>query len=562
MTIEANTLYYGDNLDILRKYIPDESVDLIYLDPPFNSKADYNILFKEKTGKSSVAQIQAFSDFWHWDQNAEKTYVELQEYPKYTSMVQFLHAFLGRNDMMAYLVMMTVRLRELHRVLKPTGSLFIHCDPTASHYLKIILDLVFGFNNFRNENIWRRTGAHNKIKRYAPIHDTILFYSKTGDYHWNYPNRPYMKGHIEEYFVKDEKGYRTNYYGNVLTGSGVRGGFSGKPWRGFDPTPKGRHWAIPKAVVDEIDEDLSSMNTQQKLDRLFELGYIKIYPNQAWPIYERYLNEDDGQPLFDIWAFQPYTGGTVFGTDKGIDEDVRWLTPKDKERQGYPTQKPIGILERIIKSCTSEGDIVLDPFCGCGTTIIAAQNLKRKWIGIDITHLAISLIKARLREKKVIIKKDYRVIGEPVDLASATQLAESNAFQFEWWALSLIEARPTGGTTGRRGKKGADKGVDGWLTFREGDSLNLRKIVVQVKGGVHVGAKDIRDLLGTVQNTKSAMGIFITLHEPTKPMKQAAMEAEYYISPTWGHKYPKIQILTIKELLEGKKPIIPHAQLV
>lgn len=262
------------------------------------------------------------------------------------------------------------------------------------------------------------------------------------------------------------------------------------------------------------------------------------------------MSQNDGQQLPDIWAAQPYTEGTVFGNDEIIDADVAWLGTTDPERLGFQTQKPLGLLKRIIKSSCPPNGIVLDPFCGCGTTIIVAQKLKRKWVGIDITHLAISLIKSRLKDMKIIAKRDYTVIGEPVDYESAAQLAASNHFQFQWWALSLIDnAKPTNPEK----KKGADKGVDGWLTFREGEHLNLRRIVIQVKGGVHVGAKDIRDLLGTVQNTKSAMGIFITLHEPTKPMIQAAFEANHYTSPTWGHKYPKIQILTIKELLDGKK---------
>ena len=303
------------------------------------------------------------------------------------------------------------------------------------------------------------------------------------------------------------------------------------------------------------------MNTQQKLDRLFELGYVKIHPDQAWPVYERYLNDNDGQPLSDIWAFQPYTKGTVFGTDEGIDESVRWLSTKDKERTGYPTQKPIGLLERIISSCTTEGDIVLDPFCGCGTTVMAANKLKRKWVGIDLTHLAISLIRSRFREINVVFGKDYTIIGEPADFESAVTLAKADKFQFEWWALSLIEARPAKTPDKNRewqGQKGADKGIDGWLTFKESDNANLKRIVVQVKGGEHTGAKDVRDLLGTVQNTKSTMGILITLHEPTQPMLDAALEAEYYESPTWGHKYPKIQIVTIPKLLSGTKPNIPH----
>jgi len=560
MTFEPNTLYYGDNLDIVRKYISDESIDLIYLDPPFNSKADYNILFKEKSGKSSVAQIQAFSDFWHWDHTAENTYLEIQEDPNLNGMIRFLHAHLGRNDMMAYLVMMTIRLRELHRVLKLTGSLYIHCDPTASHYLKIVMDSIFRPNNFKNEIIWRRTGAHGTKRSFAPIHDTLLFYTKTSDYYFQVVKKPYMKGHVETRYSKDDLGrYKFTSGGNILTGAGATGGESGQVWRGFDPSAKNRHWAIPKYLAKQMPPEFEKLGTLEKLEQLYQKGLIEIKKGSAWATPVRYLSQDDGQQLPDIWAAQPYTERTVFGTDEVIDADVAWLGTTDPERLGFQTQKPLGLLERVIKSSCPPDGIVLDPFCGCGTTIIAAQKLKRKWVGIDITHLAISLIKSRLRDMKVIAKRDYTVIGEPVDFASAKQLAETNPFQFQWWALSLIEnAKPTS----PKKKKGADKGVDGWLTFREGERLTLKRIVIQVKGGVHIGAKDIRDLIGTVENTKSTMGIFVTLHEPTKPMIQAAFEANHYTSPTWGHKYPKIQILTIKELLEGKKPEIPHAQLV
>ncbi len=342
--------------------------------------------------------------------------------------------------MLAYMSMMAPRLVELCRVLKPTGSIYLHCDPTASHYLKILMDAIFDPRHLRNEIVWRRTGSHGKARRYAPIHDTLLFYTKTNVYKWNFPKRSYMKGHVEGYFVKDEKGWHTNYYGNVLTGSGLRNGESGKPWRGFDPSAKGRHWAIPGSLVEEIGEDLSHLTQHQKLGRLYELGYIKIVPGQAWPIYEHYIKPDDGTPTSDIWAFQPYTQGTVFGTEKGIDEDVRWLQPQDKERLGYPTQKPVDLLERIIQASSDPGDIVLDPFCGCGTTIDAAQKLGRKWIGIDITSIAINLIKTRLLSAYgADIMKTYTVRGEPTTLSEAQTLAEQDEadhrHQFQWWAL-------------------------------------------------------------------------------------------------------------------------------
>jgi len=461
-------------------------------------------------------------------------------------MIQFLLAHIGRNDLMAYLVMMTIRLRELRRVLKDSGSLYLHCDPTASHYLKIVGDKIFGTKNFRNEIVWKRTFAHGSANRWGDVHDIILFYSKSDNYKWTRPMQPYEDKYIEsKYRYKDERG---RYRLVVLTGPGTTDGPSGQEWHGYNPTSSGRHWSVPRKAIATLESEGVEIpnDLHKQLDLLYKYGYIR-FPRKkngslGVPEYKYYLS-DEGSPVQDLIL------------------DIPPINSQAKERLGYPTQKPVKLLKRIINAGSNEGDIVLDPFCGCGTTIMAAQKLKRKWIGIDITHLAISLVRSRLKEAKVIAKKDYKVIGEPADFASATKLAQTDPFQFQWWALSLIDARPKGETSRRRGKKGADKGVDSWLTFRESANLNLKKIVVQVKGGVHVGAKDIRDLIGTVENTKSAMGIFLTLQEPTAPMKKAAMEAEYYSSPTWGHKYPKIQILTIKELLEGKKPILPHSQL-
>jgi site-specific DNA-methyltransferase (adenine-specific) len=511
----SNTLYYGDNLEVLRKYFSSNCIDMVYLDPPFNSKADYNILFKEASGEESVAQIQAFSDFWHWDKNAENAYLDIQKDPRLTIMIQFLHAHLGRNDMLAYLVMMTIRLRELHRVLKPTGSLYLHCDSTASHYLKIILDKIFGTKNFRNEIVWQRFTFHADAHRFGRVHDNLLFYTKSDNYVWNTKYVDFKESYKESHFThEDEKGV---YRLDNLNPPGGRGpiyefhGFT-RPWR----------------------------YTKEKMLKLEEEGRIYA-PEGRVPQVKRYLNKLKGQAVHSIWT------------------DIYPINPMSKERMGFQTQKPLKLLERIISVSSNEGDLVLDPFCGCGTTIMAAQELKRRWIGIDITHLAISLIRSRLKEIRVLANKDYKIVGEPVDFESARELAETNPYQFQWWALSLIDARPTGQTSeDQQGKKGADKGVDGWLTFREAENINLQRIVVQVKGGTHIGAQIVRDLLGTVQATKSAMGILITLYEPTEQMKQAAMEAEYYESKTWGHKYPKIQIITIPELLKGSKPILPH----
>ncbi len=560
---KENTLYYGDNLDILKGYIPNESIDLVYLDPPFNSEEDYNILFRESSGEQSTAQIQAFSDFWHWDDAARKAYNFLTSNAvnaKIADLAQALYRLLGKNDMTAYLFMMTERFIELHRVLKPTGSLYIHCDPTASHYLKITLDAIFDPRNFRNEIIWRRTGSHGAQRSFGPIHDTILFYSKSSEYNFQVIKQPYMKGHVESRFSRDATGkLKFTTGGNILTGSGITGGESGKPWKGFDPSAKNRHWAVPSYLAKQMPENFQKLSVLQKLDELYKAKLIEIKEGSAWPTPVRYFNEEEdaeeGHPAQDIWAYQPYTEGTVYGTKEGIDHDVAWLGTTDPERLGYETQKPLGLLERIIKSsCPKEG-IVLDPFCGCGTTITAAEKLNRTWIGIDITFLAINLIRRRLRDSFPHAK--FKVIGEPRDLEAAKELTKDR-YQFQWWALSLIGARPVGSTPGqpKTGKKGADEGIDGWLRFADGEEGNIEKIVVQVKSG-HVGVKDIRELRDVITRQKAVIGIFITLENPTSDMIKEVKTTDPYVSPTWKHEFPSIQILTIEQLLKGERPNIP-----
>ncbi len=542
--LETNTLYYGDNLDVLRKYIPDESVDLIYLDPPFNSNRSYNVLFKEATGAGSEAQIEAFGDTWHWGPSAQQSYEELVTGPHQRAgrIIAAMVEGLGRNDVTAYLAMMAIRLVELHKKLKNTGSLYLHCDPTAGPYLRVLIDGVFGPTLFRNEIVWRRTGAHNKSKRYGPIHDTILFYTKSDERTWNNPSRAYMRGHVDEFFVKDEEGYRTKYYGNVITGSGVRGGESGKPWHGIDPTAKGRHWAIPAKLLEEVEEDLSEMSQHEKLDRLYELGHIKIVPGDAWPMYEHRVDPSKGQRLSDIWAFQPYTNGTVFGSHDGLDEDVRWLSTRDKERLGYPTQKPLGLLERIVSASSKPGDVVLDPFCGCGTAVHAAQKLGREWIGIDITYLAIGLIRRRLLDAfpGVVIKEE----GQPKDVGAARHLAATRPSQFELWALDQIDAQPTGG----RGPA-----LDGVMPFIEFGG-KVKRAIVSVKGTKVVTPEMIRELRGTL-GADSPIGILLLLNPPTAGMKTQAVAAGFYESD--GKKYQRVQILAVADLFKGKMPKVP-----
>jgi len=339
----------------------------------------------------------------------------------------------------------------------------------------------------------------------------------------------------------------------VLTGSGTRGGESGKSWRGFNPTAKDRHWAVPGAVLEDIGEDLSDLGQHEKLDRLFELGFIKIVEGQAWPIYERELKPTDGQALSDIWAFQPYTNGTVFGTDEGIDEDIRWLGTQDVERLGYPTQKPKALLERIISASSKEGDVILDAFCGCGTTVDAAEGLHRKWIGIDISPIALSLIKRRLQYAYAGSLSKLEVRGIPEDIASAIKLWQENAFAFQDWWITEFEA-----FSSTFGTKGADKGVDGMALYSVDNKGNTAKAAFQVKGGEKVESKDIDALLGAMEKHKCDMGVFLTIAEPTKPMLETVAGSGFVkYGSTTPLEYPRLQILTIKEFFSNKRPKLP-----
>lgn len=560
--MSGNVLYFGDNLEILRTHFDADSVDLIYLDPPFNSKADYNVLFREQDGSRPVAQVKAFVDTWEWNEESSRTYFDFIESPVAPDAAKktliALHDLLGGrgksgNSMIAYLSMMAPRLVELRLALKPTGSIYLHCDPTASHYLKILMDSIFGVANFRNEIIWRRTGAHSPLRTFGPVHDTILFYSKTKDYFFNTVLRPYMRGHVESRYTKGEDGrLKFTSGGNVLTGAGATKGESGQPWRGFKPAEKNRHWAIPGFLTEQMPPEFAELGVLDKLETLFKVGLVEINPGAAWPTPVRYLAE--GQPLQDIWAYQPYTEKTVHGDDRGIDADVSWLGPTDPERLGYQTQKPLGLLDRIIRSSCPERGIVLDPFCGCGTTIAAAQQLGRRWYGIDITYLAIDLIKRRLADHYgKDINKSYNIIGEPVDLASAVALAkkENQRYQFQYWALSKLGGIPT--------PKGADHGIDGRFYFHDDvESGKSKLIVFSVKSGAtNVG--QVRDLRAVVEREKAVIGVFVTLEEPTGPMRTEATKAGFYSSP-WGTKHPRMQIITVAEIFQGKQIDMPPSQ--
>ncbi|HOU12660.1 MAG TPA: DNA methyltransferase [Anaerolineae bacterium] len=525
--ISKNTLFYGDNLPILREHIADESVDLIYLDPPFNSSRTYNVPFKDESGKESEAQLTAFDDTWHWNAAAEQTYHDLATTgaPQISAMISALRQFIGSNQMMAYLVMMAARLVELHRVLKPTGSLYLHCDPTASHYLKIVLDTIFGPLNYRNEITWKRTSSHNDARRkYADVSDVLYFYTKSDAYTFNVQYAAYSEKYITDFYRHvDEKGRR--YRLDNLRSPNPRPNLT-YDYKGYKPHPNG--WAVSLEKMEKLDAE-GRLYFPKKKD-----GRIQL---------KRFLDEMPGVPVSNVW------------------DDIQPIGAQAAERLGYPTQKPVALLERIIAASSNPGDLVLDPFCGCGTTIAAAEKLGRRWIGIDITHLSITLQKYRLKDAFGLVeKKDYAVIGEPEDLLAAQQLAQDDRYQFQWWALSLVKARPLGEIGGKSGKKGSDKGIDGVINFIDDATGKAKQVLVQVKSG-KVKSGDIRDLRGVLDRESAALGVFITLEPPSKDMLAEAVSAGYYHSPAWNRDYPRLQILTIEELLKGADVKMPPASV-
>lgn len=504
-----NLLYYGDNLDVLRRHIKDETVDLVYLDPPFKSDQNYNVLFAEKDGTQAAAQIQAFEDTWHWDEAASAQYHEVVESGgKVSQVMQAFRLFLGDNDMLAYLANMAPRLVELHRVLKPTGSIYLHCDPTASHYLKLLLDAVFLPNNYRNEIVWKRAttvkGNFGQGSKFWDRNtDSILFYTKGEDYTFHQPFKPYSEEYLSTAyrFVEPKTGRRYRLVSMI----GPGGAAKGNPR--YEVMGVTRYWRYSK----------------EKMAKLIKAGLVVQSKPGGVPNRKYYLDEGKGVPIQSLW------------------DDIGNLQASDAERLGYPTQKPQALLERIIAASSNAGDVVLDPFCGCGTTIAAAQSLKRHWIGIDITHLAISLIKKRVRDAFGAASVP-RVIGEPTTVDDARELAETDPWQFQAWALGLVDARPSAV------KKGADKGIDGRLYFHAGDD-KTRQVIISVKAG-KLQAHHVRDLRGVIEREKAEIGVLLSFEATTKPMRAEAASAGFYESP-WG-KHAKVQLLTIEDLLGGR----------
>ena len=520
---KLNYLFYGDNLPVLRDrdYFPNECVDLVYLDPPFKSNQDYNVLFAEKDGEQSAAQILAFEDTWRWDQSAAIAYRDVLKHGgKTAEAIKALKSFLGASDMMAYLAMMAPRLIELKRVMKPTASIYLHCDPTASHYLKVLMDAVFGAENFRNEIVWRKIRVAKAQSGHFPkLQDVIFSYSKSSSWTFNHQLEGPDDDYIARYYNQVEEGTERRYQ----LVSFIQGGDG--PARKFGERllkpPKGKHWIWSQ---DRIDDAMTND--------------MFVFTDPEKPRLKRYLDEYQGKNIGSIWG------------------DIPPINAQAAERLGYPTQKPEALLERIIQASSNPKDTVLDPFCGCGTTVAAAQKLGRRWIGIDITHLAISLIKHRLyttyKDEPKRKRPKYEVLGEPVDVSGARALAEADKYQFQYWALGLVGARP------HEPKKGADRGIDGKLFFNdEGDRGKTKTIMLSVKGG-HAQVSHIRDLRGVIEREEAEIGVLITLNDPTRDMKKEAVEAGFYTSPNISRsQHPRIQILTIEELIKGASIDLP-----
>ena len=520
-----NKLFYGDNLDIMRKFIPDESVDLCYIDPPFNSKRNYNQIYNN-IGQEDAAQAQAFIDTWTWDDAAEEGLLEIQKnagqryFIQTVYLINGLEKILGRGTFLAYIVSLTRRINEIRRVLKRTGNFYLHCDPTASHYLKLVLDSIFCSQGgeYQNEIIWPRTNAHNfKALSFARVHDVIMFYTMSDKYTYNRLFSNFSPQQIKRYRIEPETGrYITGQDLTIIGGDMT-------PWRGT--TPNGvRGWGL----------------SLEEREKLWESGLILTKKDGSPRLDGRkvYLDEKSGVSVSDVW------------------HDVKRIANTSPERLGYPTQKPEALLERIIRASSNEGDTVLDAYCGCGTTVAVAQRLNRKWIGIDITYQSISLIIKRLEDtygKELI--QSVELFGVPKDFESARAFAlkrdDSTRKEFEKWAiLTYSDNRAM-----INEKKGSDKGIDG-VAFIMTSHEETREILFSVKSG-RVQVSDVRDLRGTIEREKAAGGIFITLNPPTGPMIQEAKSAGFIENPLYKIKLEKIKIITVEEILSGTRLILP-----
>ena len=538
---ENRTLVRGDNLEEMRRF-PDECIDLIATDPPFNSKRDYFVPYRDERGQEPDTLIKAFTDTWTWGEAAEEAYGELivEVGGQIGDTIQGLRQFLNQTPMMAYLVMMAIRIVEMNRILKPTGSFYLHCDPSASHYLKIILDAIFGASNFRNEIVWQRTSAHNDGNRFGRVHDIILSYSKSSQPLWN----PVYTEHDPEYVKKfyrheDERG---RYQVDNLTGAGTTQGESGQSWRGVDPTAVSRHWAIPhrnswpEGV--EPPENYESLSVHEKLDVLDANGLIYWPPTGRVPRFKRYLSTSKGRRVHDVIT------------------DINPLSGQSKERTGYPTQKPIELYKRIVAASSNEGDLILDPFCGCGTTLMASEALNRHWIGIDLTYLATGAVRLQIERLFPQLRNEITITGTPENAEQALELARTNPHGFEeWCATHVLHFRPNA-------RRGGDGGIDGTFRFPIGRIQGRQaygKAVAQVKGGNYT-LGHIRDFRTAMQNEEADLGVFVVTSPPSRGMETEASRSGTYNHPSYEFSCPKLQIYQIQDYFRNISPNLPLAE--
>ena len=540
-----NRLYFGDCLTVMQEHMNLGSVDLIYLDPPFNSSRDYNSIYKDETGRPLPDQIDAFGDMWALDERRERELrtmpVLMREAGIDDESVEFWRLWMNalrrtQPNLLAYLSYMTQRLLPMRGILKPTGSIYLHCDPTASHYIKVMMDAIFGHENFRGEIIWKRTSAHSSANRPGPVHDVLLLYSSSAKYVWNTVYQVYDQNYVDQFFTQvDESGRR--WQRTDFTGPGVRDGDSALPWRHFNPTDRGRHWQPPSYFYSKYTaltgDDLAKYPLISRLDRLDEVGLVH-WPGKAdgAPRGKRFLEDAPGVPLQDIWT------------------DIRPIHNQSRERLGYATQKPVELLERIIRSSSNEGDAVFDPFCGCATTLEAAHKLRRRWIGVDIAIHAIKRVAAvRLRDRLALKEgEDFTIDGVPRDIEGARDLWIKDKYHFQRWAVEQVDGFVTTKRTG-------DGGIDGRLYFGLPDARDLSSMAIEVKGGKNVGIKDVRELRGVLDNDDAKMAGLIVMHPfgQTKERNIRRFTADAGDMDVMGVKYPRIQVLTVAEILDGKR---------
>ena len=540
-----NRLYYGDCFTIMQEFGL-ASVDLIYLDPPFNSNRQYNAIYKDETGRPLPDQIEAFCDMWELDSERERAIrtmpVLMRENGIDDAIAEFwklwMHALRGTQPrLLAYLSYMVERLLIMRRILKPTGSLYFHCDPTVSHYMKPLLDAIFGHTNFRSDIIWRRNNPTGRgSKRYANNVDNILYYVKGDSFTWHSQFKPHSAEHLKSKYSNKDPSTGRRYSLGDLKGAGLTQGSSSLSWRGIDPARTDSHWAIPNLALPQVAKPLSA---QEKLDLLDEMGRIYWPPKGGIPRYKRYLDEMQGTPIDTIW------------------DDIPPVNSQAKERMGYTTQKPLALMERIISASSNPGDVILDPFAGCATTLEAAHKLGRQWIGIDIAiHAVKRVARVRLTERLGLVEgQDFTVEGVPRTAEGAQDLWERDKYHFQKWAVEQVEGFVTT-------KRSADGGIDGRVYFAVPHAQDLQSMVVEVKGGANVSIRDLRALKGVLDYDTALMAGLIIM-EPLGTVKArnfARFMGDAGSLEILGIEYPKMQLLTVAEILDGKRFKTPTVQ--